>query len=256
MRKAFRVLYLASCFLILSFQALHSQTAERAQEVRKNTVRVNITNLAFFGIKSYLFGYERTIGDHQSFSINAGRLILPGLSLIDANQSNSLVQLQKNSKESGYNFSLDYRFYLKKENKYVSPRGVYIGPYISHSGFNRENTWTLNTSSFQGDVITDFNLKIFTVGGELGYQFILWKRFAIDLILIGPGISSYSLKAQINTTLSPDDEAELFQRINDALADHFPGYSLVLDDAEFEKKGTINTTSFGFRYMINLGFRF
>jgi len=105
-------------------------------------------------------------------------------------------------------------------------------------------------------VSTDFKLEMMSVGGELGYQFILWKRLAIDLVLIGPGLTNYAIKTGISTTLSADDQAELLKLIHDALADKIPGYSLVIDDLEYEKSGSANTTTFGFRYMINIGFRF
>ena len=34
----------------------------------KNTIRINLTNPMIFGTDCYMFGYERTIGNHQSFS--------------------------------------------------------------------------------------------------------------------------------------------------------------------------------------------
>jgi hypothetical protein len=52
---------------------------------------------------------------------------------------------------------------------------------------------------------------------------------------IGPDLATYSVKTKLSTTLDADDEAELFKKINDALADKIPGYSLVIDDEEYEK---------------------
>jgi hypothetical protein len=52
------------------------------------------------------------------------------------------------------------------------------------------------------------------------------------------------------------DEQELLDAINEILNDKLPGYSLVIDDAEFKRSGSVNTTSLGFRYIIHFGFRF
>ncbi|WP_336516916.1 hypothetical protein [Pollutibacter soli] len=57
----------------------------------------------------------------------------------------------------------------------------------------------MNTSSFAGNVGKDLILSIHTVGVQLGYQFIFWKRLAVDFIMFGPGVGMYNLKAGINT---------------------------------------------------------
>jgi hypothetical protein len=228
-------------------------TTVKKEKVFKNTVRYNVTNTLIFSDKTLIFGYERVLGKHQSVSIDFGPLSLPKLSIIN---TDNFANVSGSSTEKGFHVSADYRFYLGSENKYDAPRGIYLAPFASINYFERKNTWTLNSATFQGDVNTNFKLQVLSAGGELGYQFILWKRFAIDLILIGPGMANYSIKASVNTTLSAEDQSELFKLIHDALADKIPGYDLVIDDMEFEKSGSTNTTSFGFRYMINLGFRF
>jgi len=261
MKKFITILSLSFLFVNLTVNLLFAQEENKKEEVRKekvfkNTVRFNATNPLIFGGKALIFGYERILGNRQSISVNFGRATLPKFSLLDVNSNDPSAQLHKSSTQKGFNTSVDYRFYLNKVNRYNAPRGVYIAPYYSYNHFERGNTWTLNTEAFQGDVITDFRLNIHTVGCELGYQFVLWKRVALDFILIGPGLANYSIKTTINTTLDADDQAELFQKINDALANKIPGYSFVIDDQEYKKSGRTKTTSFGFRYMIHLGFRF
>jgi hypothetical protein len=202
-----------------------------------------------------IFGYERTLGKNNSICIDVGQLTLPKLLPNSINVSDSIT-LESNSTEKGYHISLDYRFYLKHENQNDAPRGVYLAPYFSYNYFKRTNTWDLNTTNFNGQLSTDFSIAITTLGGQFGYQFVLWRRLAIDLVLLGPGIAKYSIKTKLSTTLDADDETELFTKINDALADKIPGYSLVIDDEEYEKTGSNSTTSIGFRYLIHLGFRF
>lgn len=220
---------------------------------RKNTVYVNLTNPLIFGDKAFIVGYERTIGKHQSFTFNIGRMSLPAFG--SGSNSDSL-KLQKNSNDKGFHISADYRFYLAKENKYEAPRGVYIGPFYSFNSFSRSNQWVLNSEDFDGNVNSDLSLSFHTIGAELGYQFIFWKRVALDFVLLGPGLGMYKIKADLNTTLSPDEESLFFEKLNGYLGDKIPGYNLVIKEGEFQKNGSVNTTTAGFRYMINIGFRF
>jgi len=251
-------LYLTLLFLVgfLSNPIYAQQDSTvKKEKIFKNTIRYCITNPLLFGGNSMIFGYERTLGNHQSISLNVGQISIPKLLPGDISISDSIT-LNNTSTQKGYNVAVDYRFYLSKENKYNAPRGVYLAPYFAYNHFERANSWALNTTNFQGNVSTNFQLTFETFGGELGYQFVLWKRLAIDLILIGPGIAHYEIKTKLDTELSVGDQEELFQKINDFLSSKIPGYSLVIDDQEYKKSGTNNTTSIGYRYMVHLGFRF
>jgi hypothetical protein len=219
-----------------------------------NTIRMNISNPLIFGSKSLIFGYERQFKNSQAISINMGKASLPKLSILNID-SDQLV-LSNDYTEKGFHISADYRFYLQNLNKHKAPRGVYIGPYYSYHYYNHNNNWTLSSDNFTGNLQSDLKINIHTVGFELGYQFVFWKRFAVDLILIGPGVSGYGLKLKLDTSLDPDDEALFFNAVNDYLKDRFPGYNVVISDEEFKKTGSVKTTSLGFRYMINFGFRF
>jgi putative salt-induced outer membrane protein YdiY len=199
-----------------------------------------------------VFGYERMLQENQSVSLNVGRF---AMDKFGGNVSEEL-ELKKNSKDKGLNLSLDYRFYLGSVNRYNGPRGVYIGPYYSYNSFSRENTWTLNTDSFQGSVLTDLSFNINTLGIQLGYQFIFWDRMALDLILIGPGVGFYGAKVKLDTDLSAEDEALFFDKLNEYLADKIPGYDKVIGEGELSKNGSFDVTSLGFRYMIHLGYKF
>jgi len=223
------------------------------QPEKKNTIKINISNPLLFGSKAYIFGYERIIGNNQSFSVNIGRMSLPAFLNKLGNDS---VKLLNNTSERGFNFSVDYRFYLSKENKYNAPHGVYIGPYYSYNHFSRTNTWLVNTSTIQGNVGTTIALNINTVGAELGYQFVLWKKLAVDMVLLGPGIGFYKISAKINEDLNVTDKQIFYGRLNDFLKDKIPGYNKIINGDGFAQKGSENTTAFGYRYMVNLGYRF
>jgi hypothetical protein len=206
-----------------------------------------------FDGKSLIFGYERTIGRSQSFSIDIGTI---GIGPFKGNGNLDSVKLIDNSNDKGIHISADYRFYLKKENKFEAPRGVYIGPYYAYNRFSRGNTWNLALASLNGNLNTNMRLNINTIGAELGYQFILWKRFSVDLVMVGPGVGFYNIKTSLDTDISEADQALVFEKINDYLNDKIPGYDFVIKEGEFKRKGSINTTSLGYRYIVNIGFRF
>jgi hypothetical protein len=220
----------------------------------KNVVRYNLSGPLLFGFDKYvIFGYERVVNARQSFSINIGGVGLP--SLVSLNTDS--FYLQKDVKNTGYNISVDYRFYLSKENKYAPPHGIYIGPYISYNHFIRENKWTYQRPGSANEPITaNTRLNIFTVGAELGYQFVFWKRLTLDLVLVGPGLANYDIKATVGGNLSDAERENLQDILKQAISQKFPGMNYVLSDKEFNANGTIGALSIGYRYLISVGFRF
>ena len=240
---------------ILVAQDTLSMVEVREERMRNNIIRVNITNPLIFGDRSLILGYERILKNNQSASINIGFATFPKFNVISI-VDDSIVQLYKDSKDRGFNLTADYRFYLMSENKFKAPHGLYIGPYATHAFMGRENTWNLNTETFKGEVQTDFKFYMTGVGAQLGYQVLLWKRLALDFVLLGPGIAWYTLHAKLDTTLDPEYEALLYEKINEALKDRFPGYTFVIDDVDFKKTGSTNTQGLGYRYVVHLGFFF
>lgn len=217
---------------------------------RKNTILINLSNPMLISNQFQIIGYERVLPNNQSFTVNIGRFSIPKFTgdLADT------LGLNTDFKDRGFHFSTDYRFYLKKENRHAAPRGVYLAPYYTYNHLNRENSW--NVDGFVDEVYTNINLNIHTIGGQLGYQFIFWDRVALDLILMGPGFGFYNVKAEIGTNLDPEKEQQLFQKLNEILADKIPGYDKVIEPGEFGIKGTYNTQTVGFRYIVRLGYRF
>jgi hypothetical protein len=239
-------------FMVLLFSALNSNAQK--DSVYKNTVRFNITNPLIFGTQSLQLGYERLIGTNQSFSINVGIASFPLFTF--SNTDTTIGLLSKDYEDRGFHISGDYRFYLKGENKYPAPRGIYIGPFYSYNYFNRTNNWSINSDSYQGGLQSELSLMIYTIGFELGYQFVFWNRLSVDLLLMGPGIGIYGLDARLNTSLSPEDENAFFEALNSILSEKIPGYDRVIGSGEFKKTGTVRTADVGFRYMVMVGFRF
>jgi len=224
----------------------------KEKKVRKNTIMVTVSNPALISSQFRTIGYERVLPNNQSFTITVGKFSIPKFR---GNLGDSLG-LNTEYEDKGFHFSTDYRFYLKKENRHAAPRGVYLAPFYTYNYLNRENSWNIENDGVIDKVYTDLTLNIHTIGAELGYQFIFWDRVALDLILIGPGFGFYGVKAELGTNLDPDKESELFDKLNQILADKIPGYDKVIEPGEFSKNGTYNTEGVGFRYLVRVGYRF
>jgi hypothetical protein len=220
------------------------------KKVRKNSILINVSNPTLISSQFQAIGYERIFSNNQSFTVNFGKFSIPKFTGALADS----LGLNTDSKDRGFHFSTDYRFYLKKENKYGAPRGVYLAPFYTYNHLNRENSWYVD--GYVDEVSTNLKFNIHTIGAELGYQFVFWDRVALDMILMGPGFGFYSVKAEVGSTLNSDDESKLFQKLNEILADKIPGYDKVIEAGEFSKKGTYNTQGAGFRYVVRLGYRF
>jgi hypothetical protein len=256
--KAMITLMTAICFCC---GVLHGQESEKKPEtekkpekIRKNIIRYNLSSSLLFGIdKYYVFGYERVVGPHQSFSVNFGAACLPKLVAFSTDSLN----LKTDAKNNGYNFSVDYRFYLAKENKYNAPHGFYIGPYYSLNHFHRVNDWSYQKSGGVEQLFTtttDFTIN--TIGGEIGYQVILWKRISLDFVMVGPGISNYYLTAKLDNGLTDAQKQQVQKALTQLITQKFPGMNYVFTGKEFNANGSIKTWNFGYRYLIHIGFLF
>ena len=249
-------LLLNALFMMLVFeQSVSAQETKKEEKFRKNTVHINLTNPLIFGSGSVVIGYERILKSKKhSFTINVGLTSFPDFGFID---NDSLKHLNRLKNQKGFNVSADYRFYLAKENKYPAPRGVYIGPYYSYNYFGNHNAWEVkSTNGSLADVESQIKLNVHTIGFELGYQFIFGDRISLDMVLLGPGMGLYDFKVGFNNNLSDAAKQKILEALNGGLAEKFPGYGIIVNEEEFKRTGATNRTTIGYRYMVQLGFRF
>jgi hypothetical protein len=235
-------------------QTASAQETKKEDRQRMNTVHINITNPLIFGSGSVVLGYERLLKSKKhSFTINIGVTSFPDFGLIE---TDSLKHLDKLKDQKGFNVSADYRFYLLKENKHAAPRGVYIGPYYSYNYFGNHNSWEVKTIAGPTLVESEVKLNVHTIGFEFGYQFIFRDRISLDMVLLGPGLGFYNFKTVFSNNLSDAAKQKILEALNGALADKFPGYGVIVNEEEFKKTGSTDRTTIGYRYMVQLGFRF
>ena len=239
---------------VISYSMFAQEQDTIAHSNKKNTIRWNLTPMFIIGPKSIVLGYERVITPHQTASINIGYLEKAPFE----DKYGNVVFLFDDVERGGYDISIDYRFYFKNRNKRLVPDGVYWGPYFSYI-----NLWYSGESTIYDDNGISINtigintdLKMYSVGLQLGYQFVIKNRFTVDLIFIGPSYTHYSAKLKFNAKTELDENSEFYQNTKEILEKLVPGGSIILNEQEVTSSGKVDFDYFGFRYVIQIGYRF
>ena len=249
------IIILCVCFNTISFaQEIDTTSSSVFKPKRdfKNSVKFNITNTLLYD-NSYQLSYERIIKKNQTINVFAGYQQLP-LITVDLGEA----RYNKDHSRTGYSAGADYRFYLGDINKYNAPRGVYLAPFVSYFQFKTDRGFEY-TNSETGIVNSSTlvsKLSLTSVGGELGYQFVLWDRFVIDCVLFGPSMSYYKFNVKADADLPGIDDNEVAQKVIDAIKDKFPSLGDITDKDGSTKSGVQSITAIGFRYNICIGYRF
>ena len=193
--------------------------------------------------------YERILSKKRSITLYGGIIQFPMPSGI----TNSSMTFNSDKQSSGFSLGSEYRFYLSKENKYDAPHGIYLAPFVSFYHFNNVRTGrdTLNSDFLTLNTTASF----LNIGGELGYQFVIKKRFVIDCVMLGPAISSYYFNVKLYGSTSGDTNEKLLEIIA-ALKEKFPLLNDLTKSSGISSSGISNFWSLGFRYAIHIGYRF
>jgi hypothetical protein len=163
---------------------------------------------------------------------------------------------EKQRSKSGYNIGVDWRFYLANENKHLPPRPLPGAIYI-HPSFKivRDITYT-DTLGNAKDAVMNNKINFFTIGGQLGYQFVIKRRFVIDAVLVGPGVTNYRFKVKLDGNLTDADKQAITEKIIEALHAKLPLLDEFAKGEEVSGSGVQSFWSVGFRYSLSIGFRF
>jgi hypothetical protein len=167
---------------------------------------------------------------------------------------NSSLDFEQNKKKSGFVIGAEYRFYLAKENKYKAPHGVYLAPFVSYYHFNNIRDGR-DTSNPQNTLSLNTTVNFFNVGAELGYQFVIKNHFVIDCVMFGPALTSYNFNVKLNGN-SGEIHDEQVAAIIEALKNKFPLLKEITSSEGLNRSGISNFWSLGFRYVIQIGYRF
>jgi hypothetical protein len=236
-------------FLSVQAKAQMADTAKlKQQKVYKNTLKLNLTSWILY-TNGVQINYERILSKKRSITVFGGIIQFP----LPSSIANSNLSFDSDKKKSGFSIGSEYRFYLSKENKYDAPHGVYLAPFVSYYHFNNERSG--RDSSNQDQVTLNTTVNFVNIGAEIGYQFVIKKRFVIDCVMFGPALSSYYFNIKLNGSNS-GNQNEQVQAILEALKDKYPLLKDLSSDKGVSQNGISNFWSLGFRYAIHIGYRF
>jgi hypothetical protein len=186
---------------------------------------------------------------NHTWAVTAGYQEIPAFSGLDN------VSIKRESKAAGLKLGAEYRFYLKKENKYGAPHGVYLGPYTSFHNYSNTRMIEVDNNGTLETAVLDADLNILNIGFQLGYQFVLNNRWTIDLVFVGPSVSNYRFKSTLegNFTFDSDD---ITNEVILGLIEKFPAFGELIDEGEVTSNRKVNYWGYGYRYQLQIGYHF
>ena len=220
--------------------------------IHKNVIKWNPTPMMLWSKKNLTFSYERILNKKQSVTFSLGYLEFGQLVGDTVARIVTITDRQK----QGINASVEYRFYLMNRNANPIPDGLYIAPYFSFYGYSFSNGLELVGSEEPAFARMDGNFYSFNLGGELGYQFVLWKRLTLDLVLVGPSTSYYGGQLNIKGELNLDDIKNMNEDLYNKIKEKYPMVDQFLINKSFKKDGKLDLFSVGYRYFFQIGFHF
>ena len=237
-----------SAFVLCALGSLaQDQTPETS--LRLNTIKLDMTSHWLYR-DAVVMSYERIINHRRSWAVIAGYQRLPNQAFFGP-----IINVKRDQAASGLKFGAEYRFYLAKENKYSAPRGVYLGPYFSYHRFQNERTIEVMSGTTPETAELNSKFNIYNVGIQLGYQFVFNDRWTVDLSFMGPSFSFYQAKFDLEGTYTFDPDAIANEIIKD-LINRFPGLGDLLSGSSLVSSGRLDAWAYGFRYQIQVGYRF
>jgi hypothetical protein len=246
-------------FILMAVFLFAFNLSSSAQMKDSNAVKVLYPNIPKFSISNYTIyqksvhlGYERVLNSSHSIYIFGGYNEFP--KILNLNLTGTV--LSGGSDKSGYSIGAEFRFYLPKESKYGAPHGVFLAPYISYYDFSSNHSIKHTDSAGTQAAGLTLKTRLFNIGCELGYQFVIAKRFVVDCELFGPSLTYYSFEADLQGQI--DGAGETLQAIIDALKERLPLLNDLSNGKKFYSSGSA-TQKFpfvGFRYAVSIGYAF
>jgi hypothetical protein len=215
---------------------------------RMNTIKYEFTQAIY--PNSYIFSYERVTAPNQTLCITGGYEEFP-----DIVNVSSTINVKQDLLKSGFKAGAEYRFYLKKENKYPAPHGVYLGPYFAYHDFFNKRDIEVDVDGVKESAQLQADFSIMNIGVQLGYQFVINNHWTIDLVAVGPAISNYRANLKLVGDFSFDKE-EVENEILLKILDRFPMLDNLLTDKEVSSQGRFDAWSVGWRYQLLIGYHF
>ena len=247
MKKLLVIFVLAGLALLGSAQDQDSMALKR-----KNVLKFLPVNLSF---QSTSFEFERMINGKNSFTLGIG---LPNQkSLIDKYGLKEETDPKFEKLELGtMHVRLAYRHYAGQRRL---PNGFYIEPYLKYQdikGNSKISGIDNNNLPYSGTL--DVKLNTMNVGFQLGAQFLIAKRIAVDFYFLGLEAGFLSGNVTANSQKITDAD-NIKGDIEDTIADLPTFIGKKLKVTQTGNQVNINATSVPYPWIrggINIGIAF
>ncbi|MFK7978658.1 MAG: hypothetical protein AB8G86_01635 [Saprospiraceae bacterium] len=160
---------------------------------KRNIVKLNLPNLAFGNIT---LNYERILSARNSVALNVG-FIRPQQPIGIINDAFNTDETISTPEFSGITATGEYRFYSSRKG---AGRGFYFAPYARYANHKLDFNATIEDNF--SNVATQ--LSAIGLGGQIGVQWLIKDRIAIDWGILGLAAQWYNLKATYSSPLGED----------------------------------------------------
>lgn len=212
---------------------------------RPNVIKLNLSS-SYLYPNSYMVTYERVLKRNESLGITFGYMEFP--IVLGGNHHFQTSRISHN----GFILGGEYRFYLQQENRHPTPRGVYLGPYVSYYSF--QNNYNISSDftgvTTQGSMKSD--ISFLNIGVQLGYQFVIRNRWTIDFVFFGPSVTNYRMDLNLDGNFTVDESNEVVRGIIEAV----PLLDKLLKSESISASGRTSVWSMGYRACLQVGFKF
>jgi hypothetical protein len=190
------------------------QTKDSASTDRKWVVKYMAANYVF---NSYSFEIERMLNGKNAVTLGFG---FPATRSIMGQYG--IVEDPEGLSEATFSTSHIRAAYRHYTGKSMLPKGFYIEPYLKYQQVNADATVNIDNEGVTFPAALKTDLHSFNAGFQMGVQFLIAKRVAIDFYFLGleGGFMSGDLTG---TPSDPSNIDEMRQKVDDAIKD-MPSY--------------------------------
>jgi len=185
---------------------------------QENVIKAGVLGVAFGDLS---LGYERVITPSTSINFNAGYwdLKMSPVDLKSYFDEGEGVWL--NEIRNGWNASLEYRFYLGKQE---ALKGLYLAPYLRY--WNNSFVFNDYIPSNNINELFDVRTKIsgWGLGFQMGYQWLINDKISIDWYFFGASVERVFLNASY---VIASNRNFSYQTIVGDVRDVFSGFNLL-----------------------------